>query len=894
MRASLASLNSRRALVFGLAALAAVMVELVPARAEQPPPLGVFHGGATAGIIRDATKVGGTLYAVGTWANAAMGGRIDGALWTFDGTNPVVRTALPDIGFSGNNLSAGEAISPDAQFVASQARSCSPPSVSCSPNGPTAVRVTRDVLTNLLTNVNLTPGPTFTSSNNQKGAKAISDDGLVLYGQVNWLVGSAYQSRVVRFDVSGATATVVPIYPQPALDAAGYTTFQQMVARAASSDGSVAVGSTFTSAPFVDTQAFRYVHGTGSTAVSLLPGGTWNSPIALTDDGNIVVAVGPSTAFPNREVYLADFSTGSETITPLGSPNEPWGFGAGGITADGSVVAMTSTIGCAPNVCRYGYFHNSNGWFQLTSAMAAAGMNLTGWQQFQIQGISADGTMVWGSGSHNGVGEGYVAEFPADFLKDFDVIPTAPTDTSIVGVWAADGTGAPDTSDPDSVVAFMADGSYYQMDATGFERGSYEFNGSSVTPTTRSDTNGDEGLSDGNGGTVSVSVVGDELRSPENCVFNPLLPDDCFVATRIVAGAGSIVGGWALGDATKADSSAVVVFTSGGKYFMAQEGDAVAEPGGRDGVEVGTYSWNGVNLAATSIPVDTNGDWGLSDPFGPIRLQLAADELSAFGGDDTGTFVLTRILIVKVATPAGTGVVVAPTDPSGNQSISLTFATVTAGGDTTVQTVDPTKTESAVTPPAGFSLGDPPVYYEISTTAAFTGPVNVCFNYGGIIFPSGTPRLYHYDNGEWMDITTSVDPATTTICGTTMSFSPFAIFVSPIERTGFYSPVSSVPGFMNTVKGGSTVPLKFNVYVNGVEKTDVAGLQFSVASVSCTPAEEDPVDAVTTGNTSLRYDAKAGHFIQNWKTPKGAGACLVVRITTLDDGLSIGAFFRTK
>jgi hypothetical protein len=239
-------------------------------------------------------------------------------------------------------------------------------------------------------------------------------------------------------------------------------------------------------------------------------------------------------------------------------------------------------------------------------------------------------------------------------------------------------------------------------------------------------------------------------------------------------------------------------------------------------------------------------------------------------------------------------VVVAPTDPSGNQSISLTFDTVTTGGETTVQTVDPTATESAVTPPAGFSLGDPPVYYEITTTAEFTGPVNLCFNYGGISFPNGTPRLYHYDNGEWLDITTSVDTATKTICGTTMSFSPFAIFVSPIERSGFYAPVSPEAGFMNTVKGGSTVPLKFNVYVNGVEKTDVAGLRFSVASVSCTPAEEDPVDAVTTGNTSLRYDAEAGHFVQNWKTPRTAGACFVVRITTEADGLSIGAFFKTK
>ena len=93
-----------------------------------------------------------------------------------------------------------------------------------------------------------------------------------------------------------------------------------------------------------------------------------------------------------------------------------------------------------------------------------------------------------------------------------------------------------------------------------------------------------------------------------------------------------------------------------------------------------------------------------------------------------------------------------------------------------------------------------------------------------------------------------MDTATTTVCGVTTSFSPFTIVGSPapfITRTGFYSPVNMVPGFVNTAKGGSTIPLKFNVYVNGVEKKDTAGLQFSVASVACaTLVAEDPVDSV--------------------------------------------------
>ena len=106
--------------------------------------------------------------------------------------------------------------------------------------------------------------------------------------------------------------------------------------------------------------------------------------------------------------------------------------------------------------------------------------------------------------------------------------------------------------------------------------------------------------------------------------------------------------------------------------------------------------------------------------------------------------------------------------------------------------------------------------------ARLSGQATLCFNYAGIDFGGNTPRLLHYEigNGAWKDITTSVDTATTTVCGVTTSFSPFTIAGSPMPfyaRTGFYSPVNMVPGFVNTAKGGSTVPLTFNVYVNGVE-----------------------------------------------------------------------------
>jgi len=110
---------------------------------------------------------------------------------------------------------------------------------------------------------------------------------------------------------------------------------------------------------------------------------------------------------------------------------------------------------------------------------------------------------------------------------------------------------------------------------------------------------------------------------------------------------------------------------------------------------------------------------------------------------------------------------------------------------------------------------------------------------------------------------------------------------------GFYQPVD-MGGVWNTVKGGSTVPLKFEVFAAN-ELTDVGVVQgFALTKVSCLGSgAEDPVEMVTTGGTSLRYDGVAGQFIQNWQTPKTAGICYIVTMTT-DDGSSLSANFKLK
>ena len=141
-------------------------------------------------------------------------------------------------------------------------------------------------------------------------------------------------------------------------------------------------------------------------------------------------------------------------------------------------------------------------------------------------------------------------------------------------------------------------------------------------------------------------------------------------------------------------------------------------------------------------------------------------------------FFLANCPPTPTPTPIGTGVGVQPVDPAtGTSPVVVTFANVNAAGGTTVAS-----SSSGPQLPTGFQVGNPPIYYDVSTTATYAGAITLCFSYDPVAYPGGASlALYHFDSvsSSWQDVTTSVSTAPPLICGATASLSPFAVVIVP-------------------------------------------------------------------------------------------------------------------
>jgi Tol biopolymer transport system component len=208
---------------------------------------------------------------------------------------------------------------------------------------------------------------------------------------------------------------------------------------------------------------------------------------------------------------------------------------------------------------------------------------------------------------------------------------------------------------------------------------------------------------------------------------------------------------------------------------------------------------------------------------------------------------------------------------------TVAFSSVAGSGLTTV-----IRDNEPPALPSGFEFcGD---YYNISTTAPHSGLITVTMTYEDSEVPGGLAneralRLLHYEDGDWVDITTSLDTVNNIITGECTGLSPFGLTV-PTVKPNWQPPLkngTSVSSPTGPYKRGSTIPVKFSLLDGSGQPIPDAQAHAMVAQLdvcyekpSVGGTAIDPGDYPPDAGDVFRYDAGAHQFIFNLSTKNPA------------------------
>jgi hypothetical protein len=328
-----------------------------------------------------------------------------------------------------------------------------------------------------------------------------------------------------------------------------------------------------------------------------------------------------------------------------------------------------------------------------------------------------------------------------------------------------------------------------------------------------------------------------------------------------------------------------------------------------------SVTYNG--SAQTPCTVSTTGAGGLSTT---VAIQYAnntnagtATASANYDGDEnhTGSSASQNFVIEKAATTTTVTCGAGPFMYNGLAQEPCSASVTGAGGLNQSLAVSYSNNINAGTATASASYAESANYLASSNSANFTiGKANATINVSGFTgYYDGSAHCATGTAtgvmGENLIAGLNLGSCFTNVPGGTANWSfsggtnynnasgSVAIVINAWTLRGFYQPVD-MNGVFNTVRNGSTVPLKFEIFVGTTEKTDVSYVKsLRYGSVACSAiAPVDDIETLASGNTSLRYDATAGQFIYNWKTPAGTG-CYSVTMTT-NDGSTLFAFFKLK
>jgi hypothetical protein len=344
-------------------------------------------------------------------------------------------------------------------------------------------------------------------------------------------------------------------------------------------------------------------------------------------------------------------------------------------------------------------------------------------------------------------------------------------------------------------------------------------------------------------------------------------------------------------------------------------GDKTVEATGPTGATV-TYTKPGASdIASTTVAVDCLPASGSTFALGSTQVDCTATD--EHGNDALSHFAV----IVQDTTPPDLTVpadkTVEATGPSGAAVTFSATASDLVDGSTTVDctpasgstfalgdtTVDCSSTDAHHnTGHASFkvSVADttaPTLHLPSNITTSASSAAGAVVSYTAtaddLVDASVTPTCVLSSGSTFGPGTTTVNCSATDDSGNTATGS-FTVTVN-FGWNGFFAPVDN-NGVLNAIKGGQSVPLKWNI-PNGsggwISSLEVVS-SIRQATFTCTAgAPTDDVEAPTSGQTSLRYDTTANQYIYNWQSPKTSNTCYKVTVN-LTDGSSRSALFKTK
>ncbi|HZG52510.1 MAG TPA: PxKF domain-containing protein, partial [Pyrinomonadaceae bacterium] len=276
-----------------------------------------------------------------------------------------------------------------------------------------------------------------------------------------------------------------------------------------------------------------------------------------------------------------------------------------------------------------------------------------------------------------------------------------------------------------------------------------------------------------------------------------------------------------------------------------------------------------VNVVDTTAPVITiNGDQPAI-----VECHTSYTDAGATAYDACGGSVPVSVSgSVDVNTPGAYTITYTATDGANSRTATRTVNVVD-----TIAPVISCPADIVVTLPANSPATSVPVSFN-PTASDSCGTVGVATSHAsGASFPVGT---------------TVVNATATDQSGNTSSCS-FNVTVHYVF-TGFFPPISNLP-VLNTVKAGSTIPIKFslsgnkglNIFAADSPASGVVGCNSSDPAVDITQVDAPSV-------SSLSYDAGSDRYHYNWKTLKAwEGTCRQL-VVILNDGTQHHANFKFK